>query len=226
LASGCVQVSDFDPVGNAASISGAWTIDGAAPSAEACRALGADLVRVVFLDEDRPVVHGALIYRCDSACGETCFDTRPAPVVGEGEWTIRLEAVGNASVVAVAPPEVRSSEGGHIALTPASFLSGRISATYRVGGNAPTFEACRAAGIATVEIAFESAGGEVATPAREDCSVGTVGTRVAPNATYVVRLRALGPTGEVVRESMAETLDVDVGEHEQLNADNAIELVP
>jgi hypothetical protein len=224
VSTGCVRVSDYDPVGNAASISGAWTIDGAAPTAESCRALGADIVRVTFLDDSRPVVHGALIYPCNTTCMESCFDTRPGLVVAGGEWTLRMEATRGAEVVAVGTAQVQSTEAGHIELEPAVFLSGRISARHQVDGSPPTYDSCRGAGVELVELTFDSAGGERAGAAREDCSVGAVGTRVAPGASYVVRLRALGPSGEIVHESAPETVEVAVGEHVELNGGAPFEL--
>lgn len=241
-ASGCVQVSDFNPVGEAASISGAWTIDGAFPTTESCQALGASQVRVTFLDGLRPVVHGALIFACascseasEAACfsmrecmlgGEVeCFDTRPDAVVREGTWTVQLEATSGSTVIAAGPRQVvNASPMGHIALEPVDFLSGRISATFTLNGSAPAFTTCDAAGIAVVELFFESAGGAIEGSGSETCTVGAVGVRVAPGADYTVRLRALAADGTVVGETAPETFTIEPGEHATLAGGHAIEL--
>lgn len=226
--SGCVQVSDFEPMGNAASIAGAWTIDGAPPTPESCRALGAEVVRVAVLDGARPVVHGALVFSCErTRCEERpCFDTRPDSVIAEGEWTFRIEAARGGQVVAVGPAELHSSAEGHIALGTAGFLSGRISAEHTIRGEEPTYERCQEAGIATVELAFETSEGPVAGAAREACAVGGVGARVEPGASYTVRLRARDEAGALVFESPLEAIALAAGEHVALAAGRPIELAP
>jgi len=242
LSSGCVQVSDFNPVGSAASIAFAWTVDGAFPTTERCAELGASYVRVTFVDGTRPVPHGGLLRNCATcaqgaptsclttmACmrgGEVeCYDTGDAKVVAEGDWTIRVEALdGSGNVVQASPESRQSTASGRIELPTTSFLSGRISADLLLDGSAPTFAACEAAGIESVELVFDAAGGEVAPDAIEACTVGGVGTRVAPDASYTVRLRALDPEGSVVGESAPETFLVGRGEAVTLNGGEPIEL--
>lgn len=242
LAGGCVQVSDFNPVGSAASIAFTWTIDGEFPTTERCAELGASFVRVTFVDGTRPVPHGSLLRNCATcaqgapasclmtmACmrgGEVeCYDTGDAKVVAEGDWTIRVEALdGSGNVVQASPETVQSAASGRIELPTASFLSGRISAELVLDGTAPTFAACEAAGIESVELAFDAAGGEVAPGAIEACTVGGVGTRVAPDASYTVRVRALGPEGSVVGESPPETFVIGRGQEVVMSSGAAIEL--
>lgn len=242
LAVGCVEVTDFDPVGNAASIAFEWTVDGAFPTEESCQALGADYVRVTFVDGQRPVPHGGLLRRCAScsegaprACLEArpcmrggeveCYDSGEDRVVAAGEWTIRLEAVdGSGAVVQASPDAVYSTESGRIEVATASFLTGRISAQVTVDGAAPTFAACEAAGLETVELAFEEAGGEIGRGGVETCTVGGVGVRVQPGASYTVRLRVLGPDGSVLGESPPETFVIEVGEEVTLGGGEPIEL--
>ncbi len=221
---GCVQVVEFRPVGSATSVSGAWTIDGALPTAASCEALGAAVVRVTFLDEMRPVPHGSLVFPCASECDETaCFSS--GQVVAEGSWTVRLEAVSGATLVAAGPEQpLEAVDGGHVDLAPAAFYSGRISARYTISGGAPSFASCDAAGIASVQLAFLDAGGVVATDATEPCTVGGVGTRVEPGASYTVVLRALGPGGEVVAETEPETFAIEAGDQETLREGAVIDL--
>lgn len=221
---GCVQLSDFEPVGSAASVSGVWTVDGDLPTPESCAALGANVVRVTFLDGLRPVPHGALVFACATDCavdGEAaCFES--GPVVREGTWTVRIEAVNGTTLVAAGAPQTITAEPmGQIALDPVAFFSGRISARYTIAGGSPSFASCDAAGIASVQLAFEGAGGTIAGDAVEPCTVGGVGTRVEPGSTYTVRLRALGPGGEIVAETAPETFEVEAGDHLTL-ADGAV----
>lgn len=224
---GCVQLSDFEPVGSAASVSGVWTVDGELPTADSCAALRANVVRVTFLDGLRPVPHGALVFACATDCaadGEAeCFES--GLVVREGTWIVRLEAVNGATLVAAGAPQTITAEPmGHIVLDPVAFFSGRISARYTIEGGAPTFASCDAAGIASVQIVFDAAGGTIAGEAVEPCTVGGVGTRVEPGASYTVRLRALGPGGEIVRETAPETFEVEPGDHLTLAEGESIDL--
>jgi hypothetical protein len=217
-------VSDLTPVGSAASISGAWAIDGVPPSASGCATLGANLVRVVFVDELRAVAHGGLVFACDVPCEASCFDTRPNAVVAEGDWTVRLEALRGSEVVAASSTTPVSTADGHIELERVRFWSGAVEASFAIEGAPPTYESCERAGIAFVELVFDAAGGEVASAAREACSVGGVGSRVEPDARYSAHLRAVDASGGVVRESAVETFDVSVGERHRLDGGARIEL--
>lgn len=243
----CVQITDFNPVGTASTMSAAWTIDGAFPTSESCNALGASVVRVVFLDGLRPVPVGALIAQCaqcaegsDPTCFSTrpctiggeveCVDTRPSPIVAEGTWTVRVEAFDGTNVVSAGPEQtVTAVDMGHIELTPVDFLSGRVSATFTIDGGAPTSASCEATGIASVDLLFESAGGIIAGPAIEPCTIGGVGTRVAPGATYTVRLRALADDGSVIGQTGPESFTIPMSDdrnelHIQLNGMQPVEL--
>lgn len=223
---GCVQVTDFDPVGHAASVSGAWTIDGALPSPESCALLGANVVRVTFLDGLRPVVHGALVFPCASSCmpdgTPECF--RSGVVVAEGTWTVRLEAASGTVRVAAGPEQtIEATPEGHVVLDTVAFYTARIDALFTVNGSEPTRESCDGVGIAAVELAFLAAGGAIAGAAAEPCPVGAVGVRVEPGS-YTVALRALGPGGEVIVETVPETFELEPGEHATLAGGEAIDL--
>jgi hypothetical protein len=212
---GCVVLTDFDPVGTSATVRGAWTIDGVAPTEESCMKLGASQVRVAFLDEMRVVAHGALFLTCFNAeaARNGSFDTGDAslggagPVVADGHWTVRLEAIdGSGNIVAVGPSVVVDVPASNVvaldAMGPVDFLTGTVSASFTIGGAAPTFASCEDAGIAEVMLVFADLGtGRVAREAREPCAAGTVGTRALPGAIYTVSLRALDASGGTVGES-------------------------
>ncbi len=242
FATGCVKITDFKPVGNDTSLEASWTIDGAYPTSERCQELGANQVRVVFLDGLRPVPVGALIHQCAScsasaspscyanrACtmdGQVeCLDTSPNRVILAGTWTVRVEALNGATVIGTGPEQtIDATEMGHVTVDPVDFLSARISATYTLDGATPTFDTCDAAGIDAVELYFETASGTVAGGGSEPCTVGEVGNRVAGNADYAVRLRALAADGSVVGETAPESFSPMPGDHLTLAGGAAIEL--
>lgn len=242
LAAGCVQVSDFEPVGDAASLAFTWTIDGVFPTRERCEEFGASAVRVTFVDGLRPVVHGGLVRPCascsqdsEASCFSTrpcmqdgtveCYDTEDSRVVAEGEWTIRVEAIDSAgSVIQASPEAMYSTESGRIELAPASFLSSRVSATTTLDEEAPTVRRCDEAAIGSVALAFLEASGEVARDPVEACAIGGVGTRVAPG-TYTVQLRAMDAEGGLIGESAPETFTLAPGEQATLNGGEPIELL-
>ena len=104
LATGCVGIGDFDPVGDSASIAGAWLVDGESPTAAKCAQLGAIRIQVSFLDMQRSVTHSGLRFECPTAS----FDTDgpggsgkvvAAPEASESPWRLRLEAVDDSGTV-------------------------------------------------------------------------------------------------------------------------------
>jgi hypothetical protein len=241
LCAGCVEVVDFDPVGDTASIVFTWTIDGRFPTTELCEAAGVSTVRIAFVDDGRPVVHGSLVRDC-ATCSESsppscfaerpctrggeveCFDTEDERVVASGDWTIRVEAVDDGgNVVQASPQAVYSSATGRIEVMPAAFFSSAVSATVTIDGEAPTTMSCSDLGIETIQLVFDEASGAIATEPIEACAVGGVGTRVEPG-TYTVRLRALDVAGAPLAETAPETFTLGTGERAVLNGDEPVEL--
>ncbi|MEZ4338856.1 MAG: hypothetical protein R3B82_19740 [Sandaracinaceae bacterium] len=120
--SGCIVPVDFDPVGEASSMQGSWTIASATPTAESCGEIA--YVRVRFFRDEEHRDHHALVFEC-SAGG---FDTRPERVVAEGAWTVALVAIrADGSVVEQGPLveiDTRTEGGGHIVLPPFDITGG------------------------------------------------------------------------------------------------------
>jgi len=177
LVTSCVQVEGFDPVGDVASVCGRWTIDSRTPSATSCQALGADRVRLTFLDGERPVTHSGLFFTCDE--GRFTTVGSGGAVLGAGNWTVRLDAIDESgAVVATGPCQevdvvaVPDAGGVLVNVVSANFLSSTISAAYRLGSQDPTQERCDTAGIATVSLVFEDLGGGTIASASSTC--GTV----------------------------------------------------
>ncbi len=123
---GCIGEVAFDPVGTAASVEGAWSVGGAAPSESSCGALSITHVRVRFYEGERTFDHPRLVFRCE----EGSFDTRPDRVVAGGTWTMQLLAVDNdvpvgvSNVVAEGPLETHDTldARGHIVMSAADFV--------------------------------------------------------------------------------------------------------
>lgn len=235
---GCVEFHDFDPVGDDATISGEWRIDGQPPNQESCELLGAESVRVTFLDELRPVPHPGLFFDCPAIQPDRevagTFDTRQSEggtgaVVAGGDsdehptatWRIRIDAIdGSGEVVAFGPVEqfnVTRDVETHIALSEAIFYSGVLSAFFEIGGESPTLDLCEEAGIAEVRLTI-AGGGVVVGDAREPCATGAVGTRVEPGFTYTVQLQTLDSSGGPIASTSAEDFLVAAGQRCVLGA--------
>jgi hypothetical protein len=243
LCAGCIPVTDFDPVGGAAAISGSWLIDGAAPTEESCRALaqpfvdpGAEpaipRVRVAFLDGQRSVPHSGLVFECvqdcsdDPECSPSAFDTRDNFVLAVGDWVARLEAIDGAGRVIATGPNVSAAvtaSTDRVELPAVTFWSAMISAHAVIDGSTPSAQSCDSAGIALVQLSFEAATGEIGGRGMERCAAGGVGTRVQPG-DYTVRLRALDEGGGLVGETVAETFSLGQGDRTYLNGGEPIEL--
>jgi hypothetical protein len=125
-AAGCVASVRFDPVGSAATVEGAWLLDGAAPSSESCAARSITHVRVRFFEPDDPEVfrdHPDLVFPCEDGS----FDTRPQAVLASGAWSSTLLALdanaplGEELIVAMGPDVESSTTSGHVVLPPVDF---------------------------------------------------------------------------------------------------------
>ncbi|HJL17414.1 MAG TPA: hypothetical protein RMH99_17225 [Sandaracinaceae bacterium LLY-WYZ-13_1] len=239
---GCVSLYGFDPTGSDATIAGAWRIDGEPPSDDRCNALGANRIRVTFVDDRRPYPHPQLFFECTATQPDRTipgtFDTRQSaggsgPVIRGGAdeddptatFDIRLEAIdGAGSVVAYGPTETVTvdrvtgdEEPGHVDLGEVTFYTGVVSAAWELGGQSATRQRCEDAGIDRVRLSL-SGGGSVSREAEEPCVVGLVGTRVEPGPTYTARLEALDSSGAVVGTSAEETFEVGTGQECSLGA--------
>lgn len=207
LLTGCVQLTDTNPVGTAASIAGAWMIDGQEPTRVLCERLGASRMQVTFLDGLRPVAHPGLFFQCDvtrPVSGETGFDTRDASgfVVDAGCWTIRTDALDvGGTVIAIGPSEPvfvpgedvtadgcgGTDMGDHIALPTTDFLTGEVRVWTTIDGTRAGEASCADRGIAEVTLVVDTvpAGGRVdglgvegQMRITQPCSLGLLAARV------------------------------------------------
>ncbi|MGE0786233.1 MAG: hypothetical protein AB7S26_11130 [Sandaracinaceae bacterium] len=191
LASGCIVTVTFDPIGQDASISGTWTIDGVPPDAASCAAAGIDSVRVRFFDgEDDYRDHPDLVFPC--ADGQ--FDTRPTLLINGGVWTLALIPIrADGSVVETDPPALRETfdtvlAGGHIELTPVDFgvpLTGtRYGASWTIDGATPDATRCDALGIDEVWVQFLDMDGTPieAMTSKHPCAQGRFTSSIDPGS--------------------------------------------
>lgn len=233
--SACVSVEGFDPSGDQAAISGAWEIDGIAPTQSSCRSLGAARVRATFLDDRRPVTHSGLFFQCHVGSFSTVGNG--GAVIGAGRWTVRLDALDdNGDLLAAGTPtDVTIEEGMYqpdggtplIVVDTANFFSATLSTTYRIQGQDPTQERCDAAGVATVGFVFDDlGGGAVTTVDPAPCALGVLGTRILPGHTYTVRVSAFDAAGATVFERTFDPFAVTTGLHTELDTSGPIDLRP
>lgn len=81
----------FNPMGDLASLTAAWTLDGKQASAEACKRLGATVVAVDFASSTDTNFDDAVeMARADCADGELITDRE---VLAEGEYNVRYVAL-------------------------------------------------------------------------------------------------------------------------------------
>jgi len=208
--SGCIVEITFDPIGTDATMAGAWTINGAAPTQASCDALGVSHVRVRFLDGTRGVDHPDLVF----PCAQGSFDTRPNAVVADGAWTVALVAVDtNGTAIGTAPQETfdTSVEGGHIVLTTVNFEATStvttLAGAWTINGAAPTAASCTELGATEVHVQFLDGTG---TPGDDTlklpCADGSFMQEMDPGA-YSVRVIAVSAAATIVMaEPQAVTL--------------------
>lgn len=203
LLAGCIQTGDFDPVGDAASIAGSWTVDGSAPSRDTCDALGASVVHVTFLDNARPVTHSGLLFECREGSFDTDAPGGSGRVIAAPEdegapWRLRFEAVdGSNQVLAIGETvTVFVPATDKIIMPTANFMSSTLLAEFVVDGAEPNAERCAAAGFASVRLELDDAN---ASAIEDACSLGLVGARMTAGIEHTARLVATRADGSEVR---------------------------
>ncbi|MFK7987902.1 MAG: hypothetical protein AB8I08_17925 [Sandaracinaceae bacterium] len=205
LLAGCIQTGDFDPVGDAASIAGDWTVDGSAPSRDACDALGASVVQVTFLDNARPVTHSGLRFECR----EGSFDTDApggsgrviaAPDDEGAPWRLRFEAVDSGGQVLAIGETVTVfvPETDKVIMPTANFMSATVLARFVVNGAEPNAERCEEAGFTSVRLELDDPN---ATAVEDACPLGLVGARLTAGIEHTARLVGTRTDGTEVRSA-------------------------
>lgn len=227
LQTGCVSDNPLDPTGDDFSVSAQWTVNGEAPSPEACAAAGIEEFRVGFFESSRALYFPELI-RC---CSDGSLSTEP--ILAYAHYQIELQAhdLHRSGGTTAASTERTTLEAEppttHFDLTPDGPLdfiynggsSGlRVTASWTVGGKAASAEACAAAGIETVRLrAFGEADVAFADPVFErtvPCGPGRYDSKddeenprpLSNGARYRTETTAIDSGGGVVSQLRPETL--------------------
>lgn len=211
--SGCIVEITFDPVGSAASVEGAWTIEGAAPTEASCSALGITHLRVRFYDGIVTYDHPDLVF----PCAQGSFDTVD-PVVADGVWTMSLVAIdGSGAKIAEGPKETFDTlaVGGRIRLTAQDFSAAEVvtalQGAWTIDGAAPTAASCAALGATEVHVQFLDTAGEPGDDTlKVACADGSFRLEAIAPGAYTVRLVAVDASS-AIQMRMPQTVTVTEG---------------
>jgi hypothetical protein len=202
-AAGCRwEVIVVDPIGDDSTVSGSWTIDGAPASPATCNAIALDQVRLAVLDSAGRENYSPLLI---APCADGLIDTRPTPVLTEGNYTVRWQGLRGGAVVATGSSHLVTARfGGHVLVPAVDFVSGppvfdpigtdaSVEAHWTVEGTTPTVSSCSALNIDRVRIAFFAPGETTPreyTSLTANCEAGFFDTRpdrVLRAGTYTVQ---------------------------------------
>lgn len=226
-AAGCRWEVTVGPLGEDATLSGNWTIEGAPVTAASCNAIGIDEVRLAVLDGASTYFSPLLRANCVAGM----IDTRPTAVLSEGNYTVRWEGIRAGSVVATGSSHVVTARfGGHVLVPTVDFVSGppvfdpigtdaSVEAHWTVNGVAPTFSSCSALGIDRVRIAFFAPGESTPreyTSLTANCEDGAFDTRperVLRAGTYSLQFQAVNTAGDIIGSGAMATYTVAAGGH-------------
>lgn len=230
---GCiVEVEPIDPVGTDASVSGSWTIEGAAASAASCAANGITHVRVRVFDGADYADPASLVFPCEDGS----FDTRPSAVLADGIWTIQLLAVNSdaasGGVVVDEGPMMTFDtvvEGGHIAIPKVDFMGDAPAGTFLQGSwtinaEAPTADNCSSLGVDEVHVEIVDGPGGART-LKYMCADGGFIEEVEPGS-YEIRVVASNlATGEITETEITESFTLPDGDTYIINGGSPIAYV-
>lgn len=227
--SGCIVDVIVDPIGQDASIAGSWTVEGAAPTAESCAALGITNVRVRFSSGTETRLHPDLVFDC--AVGQ--FDTRPQRVVADGTWVVQLVAIDADGVEIAAGPESTFDTlamNGHFDIPAVDFVpdvgTSQMAASWTINGSTPDATLCGDAGIAQVWVEMlDGAGAPIdGMTFRYPCEQGSFMEAIAPG-DYSARIVGVDASDTVLDMAAREDFTLAEGETHTFNMGNPIEFL-
>lgn len=152
---------NFEAASTVTTLAGAWTINGAAPTAASCAELGATEIHVQFLDGS-----GA---PGDDTLKLPCTDGNFSEPMDPGAYNVRVVAVDATSgVIGMAAPQaVTLTQGMTTTLTTVNFdrpgfdptgTDASYKLTWRIGGSTATIaEQCAAVGGGEIDVVFYAA---------------------------------------------------------------------
>lgn len=204
----------FNPVGTDATAEAVWTIDGAAPTAASCNALGIAQVRIAFQNGASWFAHPALTAPCSAGR----IDTRPTAVIRAGSWQMQVQAL-NAAGTIVGPGMIEPrnvTAGSHVLMQPTVFTSGvfmplgsdaTLNSAWQFNSIAPTLNACDAVAADRIRLSFfaptDTALENGVTIFQQDCELGAFNSgamRVLRSGTYLWALEILDIDGAIVNQ--------------------------
>jgi hypothetical protein len=221
----------FDPRGPDATAEARWTIDGRAPSAASCAALGVARVRIAFQNGGAWYEHPDLT----ASCAAGSIDTRPSPVVAAGTWTVQVQALDSAGAIVAQgmmatltiPTQPPVS---HLQMDPIDFTGGvfnplgsdaTVAGQWQFNGRAPTADSCYAVGIDRVRVVLfapSDVAFERGVPVfQANCGTGFLDSRPMPvirAGRYLWAVEAIDAAGDIVAEYSEMTpLDIPPASH-------------
>lgn len=215
VAPGCIIVATSDE----SSISGSWTIDGAAANAATCTAIGIDTVELTLYLPGSAVPYETL----SAPCAAGFVDSRDtAAFISAGSYEYEFEAFRGATSVALTPRRAVTLFAADHGRVSTDFVSGSgfdprgsdatAEARWTIDGRAPTGASCAALGVARVRIAFRNGASWYEHPDLvANCATGMIDTRpaaVVGAGTWTVQLQALDAGGAIVAQGMMATLTI------------------
>jgi hypothetical protein len=227
--SACIIVDPLPNPSDEATISGTWTIDGGAPTAAACNAIGMDTVELVLYSPGGTVPR----LRLQAPCTAGTIDSRSADVfIGAGDYDVAFDGyLGGARVAAGEPSFTRLIAADHTRVS-TNFVSGggfdprgtdaTVETSWSIDGVAPNSASCGALGITDIRIAFQNGGSWYEHPDLVvPCSVGSLDTRPTPvirAGTWTMQVQALDGSGAIIAQGMMANLSVTPGSHVIMDA--------
>lgn len=227
IALGCAVIADFDPVGDVARIDGQWLIDDRTPTEADCLLLrnfeqsdATNRVRVTFLDGERPVAHSGLVFRCD--VGNLQLAQQDNPVVAEGSWTVRLDALDSSGDVVASGPRTaeQDASSGLLVAETANFYTRIVRARYHIHGQRANRSLCNDLGITDVRLTVRSIDGAASGTTTQHCLEGMIGLRVPPpqsdDVQFEAELFTVDTAGTAILRASFGPFDLVQGEHVDL----------
>lgn len=213
-----LTAQDFSAAEVITALQGAWTIDGATPTAASCALLGATEVHVQFLDSAGNPGDDTLKLACTDG-GFRLDDIAP------GTYTVRLVAVDASSAIQMRMPQtVNVTEGATTTLSTVDFAAGfdptgtdaTLTADWIIGGSdADIADQCAAVGATDVDLVFYTEDGtDSAVLSLGACDEGVFDSisAVLAAGTYLIDAELVDASGTVISAIEYDAVTLESGD--------------
>lgn len=179
----------FNPMGVDATAEASWTLNGRAPTADTCFAIGVDTVDIVlYAATDTDFEHGVAVATANCVAGR--IDTRPTAVVRTGSYLVALEALDSEGRLVEDYTEMTPLDvtpGSHL-LLPVIDFGFPTTLTIELGWQSPTsptsFLSCTDAGVSIYSYTLRRDGVTIASIPDSPCQeLISFDTEVTPGFT-------------------------------------------